>query len=321
MDYRPIRNLLSEYAIHAGYHFGVMSCGLQANGPGPNSNGAEFIPLLCPTSTVGFQFYIRQGEDIDPVTGRFNLDLGLERGFNFGAHFIEVYSSDCNDPVLAPVLTAWGPLLTTTPPIPIAPNGLTATGTSSSTIDLGWTDNAMNEIGQRIERSVGSNANYVYLTNVGAGITACTDTGLLDGTQYYYRVRAFNTGGSSTYSNEQSAITTLKSPTALTATTVSSSQISLTWTGNSATEDGFKIEQSPVDDLHFTEIATVGPNVTSYSATGLAEGTKYYYRVRAYNAIATSGYAAEKNATTLWNIPVAPSGLAITSITFAAVFL
>ncbi len=197
------------------------------------------------------------------------LDLGLERGFNFGAHFIEVYPSDMNDPVLAPVLTAWGALLTTTPPIPIPPSGLTATATSSSTIDLGWRDNAINEIGQRIERSVGSSNNYALLTNVGANITAFTDSQLVDGTKYYYRVKAFNTGGSSTYSNQLFAITPLKSPTSLTATTVSSSQISLTWTDNSATETGYRIEQSPVDNLHYTEIATVGPNVTSYSATGL----------------------------------------------------
>ena len=111
------------------------------------------------------------------------LDLGLERGFNFGAHFIEVYPSDMNDPVLAAVLTSWGALLTTTPLIPSPPSGLTATGTSSSTINLGWIDNANNEIQQRIERSVGSNANYAFLTNVGANITAFTDTGLVDGTQ------------------------------------------------------------------------------------------------------------------------------------------
>src|SRR5438552_6852928 len=308
-------------AQHPGNHFGVMSCGLQAYGPGPNSNGAEFIPMLSPTSTVGFQFYIRQGEDIDPPTGRFNLDLAFERGFNFGAHFIEVYSSDCNDPVLAPVLTTWGAVLTTTPPIPTAPSGLTATATSSSTIDLGWVDNATNEIGQRIERSVGSNANYVYLTNVGVGITAFTDSQLVDGTKYYYRVRAFNTGGFSTYSNEQSAITTLNSPTSLTASAVSSSEIELTWANTSASESGYRIEQSPIDDLHFTEIATVGPNVVAYSATGLSEGTKYYYRVRAYNAIATSAYSSEKNDTTLWNIPIPPSGLTITSITSSRVTL
>src|SRR5947208_2614338 len=186
-------------AQYPGNHFGVMSCGLQyPSGPAPGSNGAQFIPLLSPTSTAGFCFYGPQNVSIDAETGRFMLDLGLERGFNFGAHFIEVYAGDCDNPVLAPVLTTWRAPLTTTPPIPIPPSGLTAIGTSSSTIDLGWTDNAINEVGQRIERSVGSNANYAFLTNVGANITAFTDTGLLDGTQYFYRLKAFNTGGFST---------------------------------------------------------------------------------------------------------------------------
>jgi hypothetical protein len=96
-------------AQYPGNHFGVMSCGLQyPNGPADGSMGATEIPLLSPTSTVGYQFLVTQHEDIDPVTGRFMLDLGLERGIDFGADFIEVYSGDCNDSVLAPVLTAAG---------------------------------------------------------------------------------------------------------------------------------------------------------------------------------------------------------------------
>src|SRR5262249_13007046 len=59
----------------------------------------------------------------------------------------------------------------------------------------------------------------------------------------------------------------------------------------------------------------------SYSATGLSEATKYYYRIRAYNAIATSVYSSEKNATTLSNIPVPPSGLRVTSTTSSSVSL
>ena len=102
-------------AQYPGNHFGVMPCGLQyPSGPPNGSIGATEVSLLCPTSTVGYQFFVTQHEDIDPVTGRFMLDLGLERGFNFGAHFIEVYAGDCDDPVLAPVLTAWGAVLTTT---------------------------------------------------------------------------------------------------------------------------------------------------------------------------------------------------------------
>ena len=77
--------------------------------------------------------------------------------------------------------------------------------------------------------------------------------------RYYYRIQSFNTGGFSPYSNEQSAITPLNAPTALTATTVSSSQVNLTWTDTSASETGFAIEQSPVDNLHYTQIATVAP--------------------------------------------------------------
>jgi len=106
----------------------------------------------------------------------------------------------------------------------------------------------------------------------------------------------------------------MRVPTGLSATAVSASQINLTWTDNSVTENGYYVEQSPVDNLHFVQIAATGPNATSYSVTGLSAGTKYYYRVRAYNAITTSAYSNQTNATTLASIPVAPSGLTITTL-------
>ena len=88
----------------------------------------------------------------------------------------------------------------------------------------------------------------------------------------------------------------------------------LNWTDNSATETGFKIERSPVTDTNFTEIGTVGANTTSFTDTGLSEATKYWYRVRAYNADTTSAYSNEQQATTLYNIPAAPSGLTLTPV-------
>jgi len=88
----------------------------------------------------------------------------------------------------------------------------------------------------------------------------------------------------------------------------------LNWTDNSATETGFTIERSPVTDTNYTQIATVGANVTSFTDSGLSEATKYWYRVQAYNVYTTSAYSGEKSVTTLYNIPAAPSGLTITSL-------
>ena len=88
----------------------------------------------------------------------------------------------------------------------------------------------------------------------------------------------------------------------------------LNWTDRSATETGFKIERRPDSGGNYTEIATVGANTTSFTDSGLSEATKYWYRVRAYNADTTSAYSNEKQVTTLYNIPAAPSGLTITSL-------
>jgi hypothetical protein len=89
-------------------------------------------------------------------------------------------------------------------------------------------------------------------------------------------------------------------PTNLTATAVSKSQINLSWTDNATNEDGFKIERCKGSTCtNYTQIATVGANVTSYSNTGLARRTTYCYRVRAYNASGNSGYSNVASATTL----------------------
>src|SRR5439155_21764812 len=84
-------------------------------------------------------------------------------------------------------------------------------------------------------------------------------------------------------------------PTNLSATAVSIGQINLAWSDNSSTETGFKIERSP-DGVTFTQIATAGSNVTSYSDTGLSAGTRYYYRVRATNGTGDSAYSSVANA-------------------------
>ena len=85
----------------------------------------------------------------------------------------------------------------------------------------------------------------------------------------------------------------------------------MSWTDNSANEDGFRIERKIGAAGSYSPLNTVGPNVTNYNDAGLTEATTYYYRIIAYhNVDGDSMYSSEVNATTL---PAAPSGLSATA--------
>lgn len=196
--------------------------------------------------------------------------------------------------------------------IPKIPTYLQATALSSSEIKLTWTDNSDNETGFKIERKTGVNGTWNQVATVGANVIQYTDTGLDRLTNYYYRVKAYNNIGDSNYSyeaNAQTLDTIPNTPSSLTAQTISSSQIKLTWTDNSDNETGFKIERKTGVNGTWSQVATVGANTTEFTNSGLSRTTTYYYRVRAYNSIGNSAYSNEANATTLDTIPNTPSSL------------
>lgn len=87
-------------------------------------------------------------------------------------------------------------------------------------------------------------------------------------------------------------------PGSLTATAASTSAINLGWADNSNNETGFDIERSS-DNINWAALATVGSNVQSYSNTGLAASTTYFYRVRAKNGTGNSAYSNVASAKTL----------------------
>ncbi len=87
-------------------------------------------------------------------------------------------------------------------------------------------------------------------------------------------------------------------PSGLTATAASNSQINLSWIDNSTTEDNFIVARSTSAGGPYTDIATLASGTTSYSNTGLAAATTYYYRVRAVNGGGSSAYSNEASATT-----------------------
>jgi hypothetical protein len=84
---------------------------------------------------------------------------------------------------------------------------LSATPASVSSITLNWQDNATNETGFEVYRSETSGTGFVLINSPGANTAAYTDAGLTAATKYYYKVRAKNAQGCSSYTGEVSAVT------------------------------------------------------------------------------------------------------------------
>lgn len=88
----------------------------------------------------------------------------------------------------------------------------------------------------------------------------------------------------------------LNAPTRL-AARLTKSGIRLTWKDNTRAEIGYAIERS-VNGGAFAPIAAVGRNVMRYTDKNLTPGTRYAYRVQAFNNTATSPYSNVAEAAT-----------------------
>jgi len=189
----------------------------------------------------------------------------------------------------------------------LPPSAFSLSINNSNMVNLAWTDHATGEDGYIIERKAGVDQ-YSQLVTLAANSVSYTDNSAIDGTVYTYRVKAYsllpNPPSASNIQAESlpveaSVTTPINSPAGLNASALSGASVRLTWTDNSRAEEGYKIERKGSDD-NYAQIAVTGPDLTTFTDTGLSPSTVYTYRVRAFNFTAgDSPYSNEISVTTL----------------------
>ena len=152
---------------------------------------------------------------------------------------------------------------------------------------------------------------------------ACTATALTNGTTYCFRIAARNateTGSYSSPTSVQPSITAPGTPTSVTATSADASA-KLAWMapavdGGSAVT-GYSVQVSTSATGTFAAAAGCTGAAASTSltctATGLTNGSTYWFKVAAKNAVGTGVSASAVSVTPLPSVPSAPTSVKATS--------
>jgi fibronectin type 3 domain-containing protein len=187
-----------------------------------------------------------------------------------------------------------------TPTLPAAPTNLAATA-GDTTASLTWTA-VSGAASYNVYRATTAGGEGTTPYKTGVTTASFQDTGLTDGTTYYYKVAAVNTVGTSALSSEASAtpktatVSPPAAPTGLTAT-AGDTTVSLSWTAPTGTVTGYNIYRGTATGGEETTAYKTGVTTTSFQDTGLTDDATYYYKVAAVNSAGTSPLSAEASAT------------------------
>ena len=267
-----------------------------------------------PTSYSIFRGTATDGEAVTPVgtvsgTTTTFTDTGLTNGktyfYNVAANNSVGVSPDTNEVSVSPGSA------TTVPP---APTGLSANPVNSE-IDLTWNPSE-GATSYSIYRGTAPGAEGA--TPVGTTTTdSFNDTGLTNGTGYYYTVAASNAAGTSAKTAETNTVPTaavVAPPVPFgVVVTPSASQVNLQWTYEEGATSYQVYRSTTPGGEGATPLATV--TSSSYTDTAVTSGTTYYYEIVALTGTTASARSSEYSANTsgTGTAPPTPAGLVATA--------
>jgi fibronectin type 3 domain-containing protein len=177
---------------------------------------------------------------------------------------------------------------------PAAPSGLAATAADTQ-VSLTWSASAT-ATGYNLKRATATGGPYTKISSPIA--TNFIDTGLTNGTTYYYVVSAINSAGESANSAQASATPVRPTlppaaPAGLVAT-AGNAQVSLSWTASSGATS-YHLKRSTAAGGPYPQVSA--PTAASFTDTGLTNGTTYFYVVSALDSVGESADSAQVSAT------------------------
>jgi Fibronectin type III domain len=187
--------------------------------------------------------------------------------------------------------------------IPAVPTAKAATNVTKGGFTANWSS-VIGATSYKLDVSTSSTfSTYLsgYLNLDLGSVISRNVSGLSAGTNYYYRVRAHNSAGTSGNSNVVGVTTVPAAPTASAATNVTTSSLTAHWSSvKGATSYKLDVSTSSTFSSYLSGYQNLDlGNVTSRSVSGLSVGRTYYYRVRAHNSGGTSVNSNVISVTTL----------------------
>ena len=205
-------------------------------------------------------------EEIKTVAGTTYTDTGLSPATQYH-YWIKANCVVDGEDIIAKSTTGSQYTLTKTPVISGADD------ISNSEITITWKA-VSGASSYRVERRKSGSDNYSTVKS-STTATSFADTGLETGERYYYRVYAKNSAGESSASEAVGVYTKFAAPT---VKTINSTQLQINWSSVSKAES-YTVKRRCYNEDNYTEVKTV--TGTSFTDSGLKNGTKYYYWIQA----------------------------------------
>lgn len=192
---------------------------------------------------------------------------------------------------------------------------LAATGATSSTVVLTWTQPATNSDRIEVEyRRIGDPTWIAIAPPLAPTALTFTLGGLLPGTAYEARVRNANSFGVSVWAGPVSASTRIgapSAPTGLAAVPTSTTTVGLSWTNTAGNATAIELQYQLASATTWIDVPPLDPTETGTEISGLVPATTYRFRVRAVNASGPSDWAGPVTATTTDTAPLSPTNLTV----------